>query len=630
MRKRIGVLLHVFAVCFRARPVATATALAIMVVDALGATVLALVQGSLIQHAPQGFDSGVATAVVVGAVITALTLVGFRVMMTLQRDISDAVEVALIDDLLGWTTRPATIEHLQDPVFLDRLSVVVRRSGGLGHAAFASAAMLSSVISVLVSLTVLGRIHPALTALAVFSIPPILLAGRAGDLYMQAVDKNAELLRLDEQLSAVATGAGSLKEILITGGGVRLDQRARELWDEMATHELRARGMAVVLTSLGWLIYGVGAAWAVWWTIALTRDGLATTGDVGVVAGLGVFLAAQIMNVLSFRIQVADAGRVTDHYAWIRDRTAQLPDPAAALPAIRGALVLQDVGYAYPGRDRPSLDGVSLTVPAGTVLGIVGVNGAGKSTLAKVLTGLVEPTAGRILVDGQPVSPGALTAATAGTFQDYAHLELLAWEAVGAADLDRARPTGSAPTDDRTDELEEAARAGGGGRGHRPAARGLADPARRGVRRLRAVEGSVAAAGAGARAVQAGAHGVGAGRADRGTRPPVRARHLRRVRRPCPRVGTPQRRHHAAGLPPLLHRDHDRPDHRAGRGSVGRVRQPHRAAGGRRGLPDAVRGAGQGVRPAAGRGLSASRAGVPGPAEEGDVRRRARWPAAPR
>jgi len=461
VRQRLGVLLHVFAVCFRSRPVATAVVLMIMVVDALGATVLALVQGSLIQHAPQGVDAGVATAIAVGAIITALTIVGFRVMITLQRDISDGVELSLIDDLLGWTTRPATIEHLQDPVFLDRLSVVVRRTGGLGHAAFASAAVLSSVVSVIVSLAVLARIHPALVGLAAFSIPPILLAGRAGDLYMLAVDKNAELLRLDEQLSGLSTGPDSLKEILTAGSGARLDERARELWDEMAAHELRARGLAVVLTSLGWLIYGVGAAGAVWWTIELTREGRATVGDVGVVAGLGVFLAAQIMNALSFRVQVADAGRVTDHYAWIRDRTAELPAAAERLIVVREAVVLEGVSYTYPGRRTASLDDVSLTIPAGTVLGVVGVNGAGKSTLAKLLTGLIEPTSGRILVDGQPVPPGALTAATAGTFQDYAHLELLAWEAVGAADLDRARRTGPASSGDRPDELDEAAAAGG-------------------------------------------------------------------------------------------------------------------------------------------------------------------------
>lgn len=452
MRTRLALMLRIFGMCFRTRPGATTVVVVIMLVDAVAATVLALVQGSLIDQAPQGFDADVLGVVVIGSLFVALTVIAHRVAETLQRDIAEAVELVLIDDLLTWTTRPATVEHLQDAVFLDRLSVVVRRTQGLAHAVWAGALMLSSVVSVAVSLTVLGRIHPLLVGLAVLSIPPILLAGRAGNLYIQAVDKNAELLRLDEQLTAVATGAGSLREILVAGSAAHLDARARALWDEMAAHELRARGQAVVLTSLGWLIYGTGAAGAVWWTITLTRTGAATVGDVGVVAGLAVFLAQQIMDVLSFRVQVADAGRVTDHYAWIRDRTAAMAGAAAPLTRIDDALTLEQVSYTYPGRERASLDGVSVVVPAGTVLGVVGVNGAGKTTIAKLLTGLLGPTSGRLLVDGQPVAPGALTGATAGTFQDYAALELRAWEAVGVADLERAH--------DRA-ELEEAARAGG-------------------------------------------------------------------------------------------------------------------------------------------------------------------------
>lgn len=442
MRRRLGVLAYVFGRCWRARPIGTTVVLAIMVVNALASTVLAVAQGYLIQHAVAGVDAQLVSVIAVGAVLTATTVVGYRAMITLQRDISDAVELELVDDLLGWTTRPATIEHLLQPQFRDRLSVVVRRSAGLGHAAFASAAIASSAISVLASIIVLARIDPVLTVLAIFAVPPILMAGRAGDLYMQAVDKNAHLLRLDEELSRVATAAGSLKEVLSSGSGRHLDARARELWDEMAGHELRARGLAVILTSAGWLIYGLGAAAAVWWTIGLSRDGRASVGDVGVVAGLSVFLAAQIMEVLNFRVQAADAGRVIDHYAWLREQTAGLPAAAAPISGIEEALVLEDVGYRYPGRDEPVLAEVSATIPAGTVLGVVGVNGAGKSTLAKILTGLLEPTTGTVRVDGRTVQPGALTAATTGTFQDYAQLELLAREVVGLGDLEQSEDDG--------------------------------------------------------------------------------------------------------------------------------------------------------------------------------------------
>ena len=50
-----------------------------------------------------------------------------------------------------------------------------------------------------------------------------------------------------------------------------------------------------------------------------------------------------------------------------------------------------------------ALDGVSLTVPAGSVYGLVGPNGAGKSTLIRCLTGIYQADEGTLSIDGQPV-----------------------------------------------------------------------------------------------------------------------------------------------------------------------------------------------------------------------------------
>ena len=55
----------------------------------------------------------------------------------------------------------------------------------------------------------------------------------------------------------------------------------------------------------------------------------------------------------------------------------------------------------------PALDGLSLTVPSGSVYGLVGPNGAGKSTLIRLLTGVFRPDEGTITIDGQPVYENA-------------------------------------------------------------------------------------------------------------------------------------------------------------------------------------------------------------------------------
>src|SRR5690554_203092 len=55
--------------------------------------------------------------------------------------------------------------------------------------------------------------------------------------------------------------------------------------------------------------------------------------------------------------------------------------------------------HTYEGTDFNALDGLSLTVNKGEILGLLGPNGAGKTTLISILTGLIKPTSGKVLIE---------------------------------------------------------------------------------------------------------------------------------------------------------------------------------------------------------------------------------------
>ncbi|MFJ5664344.1 ABC transporter ATP-binding protein [Micromonospora sp. C32] len=106
--------------------------------------------------------------------------------------------------------------------------------------------------------------------------------------------------------------------------------------------------------------------------------------NVGVTLTASLALFARIFEYLDLPVEVAEPARPVPL------------DPATA----RGHLRVEDVTFSYPGSDTAALAGVSLDVPAGTSLALVGETGSGKSTVAALISRLHDPDAGRITIDG--------------------------------------------------------------------------------------------------------------------------------------------------------------------------------------------------------------------------------------
>jgi PrtD family type I secretion system ABC transporter len=91
------------------------------------------------------------------------------------------------------------------------------------------------------------------------------------------------------------------------------------------------------------------------------------------------------------------------HRILARLRDAE-PQDGLLLPAPRGRLDIESVSLRLPGIDRPILDGIRFTLHAGESLGVIGPSGAGKSSLARLLLGVVPPSAGSIRIDGADIA----------------------------------------------------------------------------------------------------------------------------------------------------------------------------------------------------------------------------------
>ena len=96
------------------------------------------------------------------------------------------------------------------------------------------------------------------------------------------------------------------------------------------------------------------------------------------------------------------AAAALEKLAGVLEESPSVPEPARphrfGAAGVQGALEFQDVTFAY--RDTPVLHGLSLVIPAGQVVALVGRTGAGKSTLARLISRFYDPGSGRVLLDG--------------------------------------------------------------------------------------------------------------------------------------------------------------------------------------------------------------------------------------
>jgi ATP-binding cassette, subfamily B, heavy metal transporter len=160
--------------------------------------------------------------------------------------------------------------------------------------------------------------------------------------------------------------------------------------------------------SLAWLNVGQSfitnlmMAGAMGFSVWGWSQGRFTTGDVVLVNTLlmQLFRPLDMLGMVyrTIRQGLIDMGAMFD----LIDTETEIRDAADAEPlsVSGGSVAFEDVTFAYEN-ERPILNGLSFTVPAGKTAAIVGPSGAGKSTIARLLFRFYDVTGGRILVDGQ-------------------------------------------------------------------------------------------------------------------------------------------------------------------------------------------------------------------------------------
>ncbi len=144
-----------------------------------------------------------------------------------------------------------------------------------------------------------------------------------------------------------------------------------------------------------------------WGTLAW----LAVTGRIAPAVAATAVVAVQTTLAALSQVVVNGAAvfhtslYLSDMQAFFDDAARQAPERGAgAVAAPVEEIRLEEVTYRYPGKDKPAVDGVSLTLRRGEILAVVGVNGSGKSTLTRLITGIYLADKGRVTWNGTDIA----------------------------------------------------------------------------------------------------------------------------------------------------------------------------------------------------------------------------------
>jgi ATP-binding cassette subfamily B protein len=342
------------------------------------------------------------------------------------------------------TSSLTTLEHLQSPEYLDRTQVLQDQQGLLGFA-------FNSVLNLLRNLVLAGgTLVLALVAdprmlLVVLAGIPAVVSTRWTTRWQSAMDKaSAEPSRRAKHLLGLSIDAGSGAELRVFGaqGWSRsATERAARVWlDLRAANTARQSVLQSTCTAfffvVGTLVLALLLHDTIAGTLGVSQFVLAATLTTRLQE-----VAGRLQWAANFLVRVSDNG---GRYLWLESfaRDDALSHAGSDTPPdrLRHGITTVGLGYTYPGAERSTLEELTLDLPAGSVVALVGENGAGKSTLVGLLTGMLRPTEGRVLVDGVDLVNFDHTkwrARMSGAFQDYARLELTAQQSIGVGDVSR-------------------------------------------------------------------------------------------------------------------------------------------------------------------------------------------------
>lgn len=333
------------------------------------------------------------------------------------------------------------LTQIENSEFYDKLTRARREASGKSlqmvtdtFQFFQNALTLLAYMSLLLSFSVW-----AVAALIVASIPATVAEMFFSNIGFKLYNWRSPDRRRMSYMEYVLATDSHAKELRVFGLGRKFLERYQQLAESFYREDSRLSKRRTIWVTLLSLLSSV-AFYGCYMVIAIA----AATGKM-TLGNLTLYVVVFRQGQQAFQSCLAAIGGLYENNLYLSNLFEFLALPPSLQPSsenrkpqtTQSGIFFDDVSFKYPNRENFALQNISIHIPQGQSVAIVGSNGAGKSTLIKLLCGLYEPTSGNIFLDGKNLRDWPAEARLRRlslVFQDFNKYQLTLQENIGVGD----------------------------------------------------------------------------------------------------------------------------------------------------------------------------------------------------
>ncbi len=268
---------------------------------------------------------------------------------------------------------------------------------------FVLAEFLRQIILLVGGIIYLAIQTPRLAGIMLATFPLIMIGAMVFGRYIRKLSKERQAILADSNVILDETLQSIYAVKAFTNEGFEYGRYSRKNGEVVGVSLKFASARAIFAVFIITVLFG-GLFFVVGMGMLMVQSGRITPGELISFVVFTAVIGGAIAGLGNFYSEIVGAVGATERVREILDSATereQRPQATRAAGRLKGNVELEEVQFSYPTRpDVPVLKGVSLSIPAGSKVALVGQSGAGKSTIMQLLLQFHYPASGQVRVDG--------------------------------------------------------------------------------------------------------------------------------------------------------------------------------------------------------------------------------------